>query len=907
MGRKKQPIRADTVITSHVNADFDAIGAMLAAQKLYPGSVIIFPGSQEKSLRDFFIHSMGYLFNMADPSDIDFSQTKTLVVVDTRQRSRLTGVDALLEKKDLSVMIYDHHPPMPDEIKGAREVNRSYGATTTILCEILEEQKIPLTPEEATVMALGIYEDTGAFTYTSTTPQDFFQAGRLIHCGASISTIANLVVKEMKTEQVAWLNELLNEMSTREINGIQVEISTISAAAYIPDLASIVQKIMRMENLDLFFAIVLMGTKITVIARNRLPDVDVGKVLSAMGGGGHAYAASAKVENQTLAQVELHLTQLLARHLTRVQPARKLMSSPAITIGADRSCRAASEKMTRYNLNALLVVDRASGTHEGCITRQVVEKLMFHKLGNQLISEFMESDIQSVRPDADILEIEEKIMGEKQRIIPVVEGDRILGVITRTDLLNYLVDHNRDMAEAEKRMSERPNARRKHVNHLLRQRLDPGLESLLRDIGKAGAVLGVDVYVVGGFVRDLMLNRAIEDVDVVVEGDGIAFARYYAELKGCRVNTHQKFNTAVIVFPDGFKVDVASARLEYYATPAALPIVENSSIKRDLARRDFTINTLAIALNPDSYGLLIDYFGAGRDLKDKTIRIIHNLSFVEDPTRVFRAIKFANRFGFNIGKVTSNLIKNAVKIDTFKHLSGLRVLSELKQIFSEENPVPALETMAEYDIEKVIHKELIITPTTFALFEAVNRTLAWHDLLYLDEDYPRWAVYFMVLLHRRPYRVCDEILARLMVPVKERHLLMDRRYKAENRLSLIEASFPVSRQEMYWGLVNFTPECILYMMALTKNEDIQKAISNFYTRHRYITPLLRGKDLLAMGIPAGPIFTRILNLILNEKLSGRLSSRAEELAFAAQYAVDNGLIPGEPSGAKSGTRSGPNT
>ena len=890
MGRKKQLIRADTVITTHVNADFDAIGAMLAAQKLYPGSVIVFPGSQEKSLRDFFIHSMGYLFNMADPKSIDFSQVKTLVVVDTRQKSRISGVEPLLEKDGLELVIYDHHPPMPDEIKGTAEVTRPYGATTTILCEILEARDIDITSEEATVMALGIYEDTGAFTYTSTTSQDLIQAGRLVACGASIGTIASLVIKEMKTEQVTWLNALITEMTSRQIRGIQVNISTISSSAYIPDLASVVQKIVRMESLDLFFAVVLMGTKIYIIARNRRPEVDVGKILAKMGGGGHAYAASAKVENQTLAQVELRLVELLDRHLQRLKPARKLMSSPAITIRSDCTCKEGSQKMTRYNLNSLLVVNPKTLGYEGYITRQVVEKLMFHQLGNQPVSEFMESRIQSVSPEADILEIEGKIIGEKLRIIPVVDRNEILGVITRTDLLNYLVEHNREMAEAEKKMPEKPHARKKHVRRMLDQRLNEKTKALLRDIGRTGDELGVDVYVVGGFVRDLMLDRPIEDVDVVVEGDGIVFARHYAEQNGCRVNTHNKFGTAVMVFPDGFKVDVASARLEYYDTPAALPIVEKSSIKKDLARRDFTINTLAIALNPENYGLLIDYFGAGRDLKDKTIRIIHNLSFVEDPTRVFRAIKFANRFGFNIGKVTSNLIKNALKIDTFKHLSGLRVLSELKQIFGEKNPVPALETMAEYGIEKVIHKALVITPNTFSLFEAVNQTLAWHDLLYLDEGYPRWAVYFMALLHRRPYRVCDEILIRLMVPVKERQMLMDRRYKAENRLSRIEACFPISRQEMYWGLINFAPECILYMMSLTRSEAVQKAISNFYTRHRYVAPKLGGKDLLNMGIPPGPEFTKILNLIINEKLCERLSSRAEELAFAAKYAVDNKLI-----------------
>jgi tRNA nucleotidyltransferase (CCA-adding enzyme) len=387
-----------------------------------------------------------------------------------------------------------------------------------------------------------------------------------------------------------------------------------------------------------------------------------------------------------------------------------------------------------------------------------------------------------------------------------------------------------------------------------------------------------------------MLDREIEDIDLVVEGDGIEFAKFFAGQQGCRVNTHKKFGTAVIVFPDNFKVDVASARLEYYATPAALPIVEKSSIKKDLARRDFTINTLALSLNHDTFGTLIDYFGATRDLKDKTIRTLHNLSFVEDPTRVFRAIKFANRFGFNIGKVTATLIKNAVKIDCFKHLSGLRVLSELKQIFGEENPIPAIHTMESYGLERVINKQLLITPTTYALFESVNKTLTWHDLLYLDDPYPRWAVYFMALLNRCSHGVCEEICHRLMIPVKEKSLLVEKRYKAENRLALIENAYPITRQELYWGLINFNTEFILYMMALAKDEAVRKAISNFYTRHRYITPVICGKDLLALGIKPGPVFTQIINLIINEKLDNRLETLEKEILFAAQYARTNKLI-----------------
>ncbi len=890
MNKKQKKNLARTIITSHVNADFDAIGAMLAAQKLYPDAIIIFPGSQEKNLRDFFISSMSYMFNMADPDTIDFSETTTLIIVDTRQKNRLTGISELLEKKGLHIEIYDHHPPMEGDIPANVDISKDYGATTTILSEILQEQQIELTPEEATVMALGIYEDTGIFTYSSTTQADFIQAGYLLACGASLNTIASLVVKEIKAEQVTWLNELLNEMSVHRINGIDVNISTISAPSYIPDLASIVQKIVRMENLDIFFAIILMGSKIDIIARNRIPEVDVGKIMAELGGGGHAYAASTRIDNHTLPQVEMILLDKLKRDVKSIQVAKSLMSSPAITIDPGATCKEAGKIMTRYNVNTLLVVDSIRNSHEGYITRQVVDKLLFHKLAGQPVCEYMNSETQFVSSDVDVAEIESKIIGGKQRIIPVIDNNHIKGVITRTDLLNYLVQHNWEVSHTENHLSQKHQVKKRHIDNVLENRLSAETKKLLKSISDTGKDLGVNLYVVGGFVRDLLLDREIEDIDIVVEGDGIEFAKFYAGQHGCRVNTHTKFGTAVIVFPDSFKVDVASARLEYYATPAALPIVEKSSIKKDLARRDFTINTLALSLNQDSFGTLIDYFGATRDLKDKTIRTLHNLSFVEDPTRVFRAIKFANRFGFNIGKVTSTLIKNAVKIDCFKNLSGLRVLSELKQIFGEDNPIPAIRTMESYGLEKLLHNQLLITPTTYELFESVNKTLTWHDLLYLDEGYPRWAVYFMALLNRCSHGVCEQICHRLMVPVKEKILLLGKRYKAENRLTLIEASHPITRQELYWGLITFNTESILYMMALTKNEAVRKAISNFYTRHRYVKPFLCGKDLLALGIKPGPVYTKILNLIINEKLDNKLETPEKEGLFATQYARKNKLI-----------------
>jgi tRNA nucleotidyltransferase (CCA-adding enzyme) len=887
---KKRKNRAKIIITSHINADFDAIASMLAAQKLYPNSIIIFPGSQEKNLSDFFIASMSYLFNMADPGNIDFKETTKLVIVDTKQKNRLTGVSLLLKRKDIDIDIYDHHPAMKGDIKGTKEITEKAGATTTILTSILREKKIIPNADEATIMALGIYENTGLFTYSSTTERDLREAGYLLSCGASLSTIVNIVVKEIKVEQVTWLNELLNEMSTYRINGIDIHISSISSPSYITDLTSIVQKVVRMENIDIFFAIVLMENKISIIARNRFPEVDVGKILSHFGGGGHSYAASAKVDNQTLAQIEIVLVERLKKEVKSVQIVKKLMSTPAITIESKVECRKASAMMTRYNINTLLVVDKKTNSYEGYISRQVIEKALYHNLSDLPVEEYMDSETNFISSKADLLEIETQILENKHRILPVIDNGWIKGVITKSDLLNYIINHNKELKDHSYYLSRKNGAKKRQIENILYQRLDKQTKQLLEFIGKTGSDLGYNMFVVGGFVRDLLLNRKVDDIDIVVEGEGITFAKVFAKKKKCRVNTYKKFATAVIIFPDNSKIDVATARREYYKTPAALPIVEKSSIKLDLARRDFTINTLAISLNPDSFGMLIDFFGANRDLKDKTIRTIHNLSFVEDPTRIFRAIKFANRFGFKIGKVTDNLIKNTIKIDGFKNLSGLRVLNELKQIFEEKNPIPAIKTLQKYGLEKILHPNLEITAKTYDLFESVNKTLSWYDLLYKDDDYPRWALYFMAIFHRCSYTVCENICSKLKFPLKERRIVLEKRYKAENRLEIINNSIPLSKTELYWGLVSFNTESILYMMALTDNGKIRKAISNFYTHQKEITPKIKGRDILKIGVKPGPVFTRILKEVLNKKLEGKIKTKEEELTFAKRYAIENKLI-----------------
>ena len=285
------------------------------------------------------------------------------------------------------------------------------------------------------------------------------------------------------------------------------------------------------------------------------------------------------------------------------------------------------------------------------------------------------------------------------------DGKELIGVITRTDLMNMLIDE-----PARIPVSLLPDRRReRNIASMINNRLPKNMLNILKAAGELGDELGWEIYTVGGFVRDILLGRPNLDLDLVVEGDGIEFAEKFVEKLGGRVQAHPKFKTAVVILEDGQRVDVATARLEYYEYPAALPTVELSSVKMDLYRRDFTINALALRINPGRYGQLVDFFGAERDIKNRTIRVLHSLSFVEDPTRILRAIRFERRFDFQIGGQTMRLIKNALNLELFSKLSGSRVTHELQWIMNEEDPLACLGRMQELGIMEAIHPLLKLT------------------------------------------------------------------------------------------------------------------------------------------------------------------------------------------------------
>jgi len=859
------------IITSHINADFDALASMIAAGKLYPGALLAFPGSQERKVRDFI--------EIFDPikisrlKDIEPEKVDTLIIVDTKQTDRLGPLAKILGNKGLTVHIYDHHPFKGSDIRGDVEKIEEVGATATLMSEILKSRKLHPSPMEATILALGIYEETGSLLFPSTTERDLQAVSYLLKHGANLNIVSSYLKTELNVQELDLLNELIKSSVEVVLRGIRILIVRAARDTYVGDAAHLAHRIMELEDIDAVVLLLSMEGKILIVARSRVPELDVGELLKEFEGGGHRTAASATIREASLEVVAEKIVKLLSQYVKPGKTAADIMTSPVITLGWDSSIKEAEDRMTKFGVNVLPII--RDGKYAGLISREIVEKAIFHGFRKSRASEFSTSEALTVEHSTPIRDIETMMIEHNQRFMPVLKEDAIIGAITRTDLLRVLYEEFLRRRRIGKEDITEMHAVSRNLASLLKDRFPEKVYQILKTAGEVADLMGMNVYLVGGSVRDLLLGQANLDIDLVIEGDGILFAKELSAKLHVRSRAYPRFGTARLIH-EGLKLDVATARTEYYESPAALPKVETSSIKKDLYRRDFTINTLAIKLNGKDFGLLIDFFGGQRDLKEKTVRVLHNLSYVEDPTRAFRAVRFAERFGFKLSKHTANLIKSAIKMELFEKLSGSRLYEELLIAFKETNPVKTLKRLSDYDLLKVIHKNLVFDDSLEAILSSMSETLAWYNLLYLEEKADAGVLYLTALLSRLTDQDRKNALERLSAPSKLQEIIVTSITEAGEILKKLPLTDPAG---LYHLLSDAGIETILFAMAITKDIYKKKDISHFLVDLKKVKLFLKGSDLKELGVREGPVYSSILKELLDEKLRGRLKSEEDEKKF----------------------------
>ena len=874
------------VIATHNNADFDGLASMVAARKLFPDAKLVLPGGGQETVRNFLaVHDL----DMTKLKDVDISQIKRLVLVDTQDPDRIGTLKSCVENPLVEVVVFDHHPE-PTSNRADRSKHsmiESVGATTTLLVEQLRRRHIPVTPFEATVMALGLYEETGSFTFRSTTSRDFDAGSFLVAAGADLNMVTETLHRPLDPDAVALLNDLLEHSEVHYLEGRKVLVATSTVDRCRGEAAGVVHRLAELQGVDAVVVAVMMADRVEVIGRSRRSEIDVGWIAREFGGGGHAVAAAAAVKGQTLAEVKEKVVRLLITHYRPTLLAQDVMTCPVKAIDVDTSVSEAGQRMTAYGLNVFPILDEKDH-YTGLVSRESIQKALFHRLGKMAVRDIMQTDAYLARPDTPFHEIETAMIERNQRFVPIITNNKIVGVVTRTDLLRTLHD---DVLKVARMRTMRPSDAEaeiggpfRNVKGLLRSRLPHRLVTMLEEAGQLADRGEVPLFVVGGCVRDLLLGIENLDLDLVVEGDGIAFARKLGEVLHARVKIHERFGTAILLLRDGFRLDVATARTEYYEYPTALPTVEQSSIKKDLYRRDFTINALAVRLSGKGFGDVIDFYGGQRDLNDKVIRVLHGLSFVEDPTRVFRAIRFETRFGFRLGKDTAALIAGAVKMNLFRRLSGHRLLEELKLLLSERKPKQAIKRLAELHLLKFIHPKLSWSDRLDRLLAALEEAVHWYRLLYLDRKMEVWLVYMMGFLELLPERAVKDVFKRFPFSEQEAGRLKMARVGCHNVIRRLASQRPIKPAEVYHLLSGLSDETLLLLMAKSKGETVKRQVSAFLTTYQHVKPIMTGTDLKTMGLKPGPKFKEILDRLLDVRLNGEIKTESEERDLVAKLA-----------------------
>lgn len=719
-------------ILAHPNMDFDALASMVAAKKLFPDAVFITEGKVRTNIRDFLsVHRDFYEFkNYINKSDVD-----TLIMVDFRSVKRMSQFAPILKNEGLKVIVYDHHEAADDDFPCAEVHYASLGANVTQLVEIIKERNIAITPQEATLFALGIYDDTGSLRFTSTTVRDVEAVAWLLANGANLSVINEFSASLLSVEQSDLLSDLLAKSEIRTVNQHDILIAVAESDIFIADLAGITMRLKDLFSVDAVFVAVRMEKRIYITARSAVKDINVRAALAVYGGRGHIMAASAMLKDlsKSVDVIAAEIFSSLEQYIEAPETVASVMNSPVKTISADRTVNEVSEYMMRYGHSGYPVTQ--DGKLIGMISRRDVEKCKYHGLGNVPVKGYMACHVITVTPDTTLEEARHIMSQKNVGRLPVMEEEQLVGIITRSDILEILYGKP---VHSDAFDTYTKTAKGKEIVNLaaeLEKALPETMMRFLKQISSLAEKESVRVFLVGGIVRDLLMGKQSMDLDIVVEGNGIAFAEKAAVMLNGELTAYPKFGTSTVTVEGVVKIDIAGARTEFYEFPAAKPTVEQSSLKQDLFRRDFTVNAMALSLNYDDFGTLIDFYGGFEDLQTHSLRILHSMSFVEDPTRIFRALRFSGRYGFTLAEQTEQIARAAIEREIPGKLSRRRIWHEVELVLKETNAYQILCSIDDIGLWKFLFPDYEFDRSLEKAFASLNEYLSFAEELKQKPDY----------------------------------------------------------------------------------------------------------------------------------------------------------------------------
>jgi len=869
------------IIIGHNNIDFDCAASMLAAKKIYPDAKLVLPKNVGRDIREF-INMYQDVFNFIEEDEVDGEALTRIIIVDTHSSSRIGKFKDYVQKPGIEVIIYDHHLLCDNEIISPIMRLEEVGANTTIMVEELKRRGVDISPVEATILALGIYVDTNSLIFSGTTARDAYALAYLLEKEANLSVIESLTLNRLSIGQQE-LSQLMNKnIFVESILGYEVGFALVEMDKYVEGAAYLTRKILEERDFDALFSIMRMGKKTYIIGRSMTEDIDLSVIMKLIGGGGHKGAASAKSDETDLDKLYNQIKSVLKENIRPAMKVKDIMSSPVKTVSEDTTIDEVYDIMLKFGHSGMPVI--ADNKISGIISRRDIDKAKAHGYGKAPVKAYMSKKVITVDLEESIKEVRELFAEHGIGRLPVLKGNEMVGIVTRTDIIRAL--YGGKYKRKNKPESNRSEIGKEYTSENLSYKLNElpqKVRNVLELAGKIADGAGYNAYVVGGFVRDLILGVENLDIDIVIEGDAIAFAKEFSSQVNAEITAHEKFQTAYAYIDEDLQIDFVTARDEYYEFPGALPIIETGTIKDDLFRRDFTINCIAMKLNSNEFGKVVDFYGGRRDLYDGIIRILYNLSFIEDPTRIIRAVRFEQRYGFLMDEKTEEFAIKAVKSDVFDKMSIERLNTEFFYILEEKNTAKMLQRLKELGLLNKVYPEIEVSDELINLLEKSDTQLEdFYNGLINKKNIDKILIYLLVLHSNMNVDKVSASADRMRLKREYREEIL--RFIAVKDLnpSVLIAEGNPSNFDIYSMFSGLSPES-MYVISLMFGDNVKDAVLMYINNLSHIKTEITGKDIMELGVDPGPEIKRILEAVLKEKINGKVFSYEDEINFVKKF------------------------
>ncbi len=853
------------LIIADGSADYQVMAQMVAIKKLLPGALILLPEVQTVLLRKFLKDK-----NIPDiirkEQDIK-EDIEELIVIPTAASKGNNSENRFLQASKISSG-HDILAVMAEE--GS---TFAYSGTCSCLPALIKAHGLEISPDEALLFVLAIYEQTVYLTQNADSVV-LKALSLLITCGFNPEEIPYYLNPGLAEKRKIILEELLHGGLWKRIYGFHVFIAEVALYNELKDVARIAKEMLLNNNQLIITAMPLKEGYLLSCFVTETSGIDLLSLFDEYGAAGSMTEVSCFYRKQE-GDIKKNITDYLYRKMPLAATVAGIMSTP---VKGFAPTTVVQDAYNMLDLNGYAAFPLLEGEFvRGIITAADIRKAFRHGFKESPVSDFI-TVVESLTEECSLAKALTLHIKHGSGLIPIVDYEnKIKGVVTRTDLLRGLYKERYQAAfNAETFLPGGYD----NINKLLKDRLSVYTLGLLQVIGQAADKHGVLVYVVGGFVRDIFLDLPNRDIDLAVEGDALIFAGKVKEILGGKLELNEEYGTAKLTAKN-FKLDFVSARQEYYSLPAAKPSLVKTNIKKDLFRRDFTVNTMAFKINTSSFAQFSDYYNGLDDLKHKRIKVLYSLSFVEDPLRIIRALRYSSRLDFKLEENTLKLLRSAVRSKVLEKVTREKLTKELVLLFQEKGAVKILKRLFDEGILQQIFPKVTLTEENYRLSREIEETIRWRG----KSEKGKINIFLLficaILYNSTDISVVMPRLRRLNITRKETEEIVFILENAGSIGKLLEND-KLSPEEVYSTFSPLSEEMRYFILAAAKDDIIWEHYYH-YRRLKKIKAALNGRTLKELGYKPGPFYKRVLERIKIEKIKGNLKNLEDELKFIKEY------------------------